>query len=851
MTRGRRLATAAAWVLPPLVLWLWALSPVVQGEETFFLRDVFGAHLGLRLEVDRALSDGHAPLAAEERLGQPLAGNPNAVAFYPTALLHLVLPFFPAFDAHLWLHLLAAPFGTAWLGRELGLGRRAAWAAGVCYGFSGFLVSNAAFFNLIAGVVLAPAVAAAVLATLRRAERGIGAAAPAAAAAGLLWSLELVAGDPATAAMTAAIAALVAIPRLAASGGAARAGAGVLAAGLAAGTLVALPQIVEFLRLLPASARGVLGFVERVRGAGSFDPRQALDWLLPFAFGRPDRIGPGSFWGYRLYQGSWPFYFTLYPGIAALALVAAGLPASRRPAGAPGRRAARLGLALAAVGLFFALGAFNPAVAWLLDLPLAGAYRYPLKAWLLVAVGLALVCGAGFERAVVAGDAAARHRAAAVAGIGSVLYLAALGALRAGPDAAAALLHGWMPRRTPAALTAAEIARWSELCLVGAAVALAVLGLVVLARTRPGGAGAALVALHAASQLVVLRPALATDWVAPYLPEPEIFAALPPEEVVVHGAAQDLFGESSLSDGVYPQPLARWMYRRAAYEAYPFAGALHGRTYDLVTSPEALDPLPTRRAVGAMKQADGDRERLRLLAAWGVGRLVLGRALAPGDAVGLAEPVLDLPSFGQRVHVYRMVGAAAPEVYAAERVVAVGDPDDADEAMLAPGFRPGRDAVVVRGGGPGEIPTLPPGLGAGGATEDVGPAGGPIGGGGGGDGAGEADGVRPPRSAGSPRVERGPADDGRLVAEVSAPRPTVLVWRRAWVPLYRATVDGRPVATFAANVHHLGVPVPAGTHRVEVRPDRRPLAAAAAGAAAGLALLAALAGWGAAARRRR
>ena len=850
MSLGRRAAVAAGWALPPLVLLVWALLPVLRGEETFFLRDVFGAHLGFRLEVDRALAEGRPPLVAEGRLGQPLAGNPNAVAFYPSVLLHLVLPFFPAFNAHLWLHLLAAPFGAAWLGRELGLGRRAAWAAGVCFGLSGFLVSNAAFFNLIAGVVLAPAVAAAVLATLRRAgSGGARAAAAPAAAAGLLWALELLAGDPATAAMAAAIAAFVAAPRLIPGGRAARAGAGMLAAGLAAGTLVALPQIVEFLRLLPASARGALGFVERVREAGSLDPRQALDWLLPFAFGRPDRIGPGSFWGWRFYQGSWAFYFTLYPGIAALALVAAGLPGRRRVgAGASGRRAAVVGAALAAVGLFCALGSFNPAVAWLLDLPLAGAYRYPLKAWLLVAVGLALVCGAGFERAVVAGEAAARRRAAAVAGIGAALYLAALAALRGLPGAAAGLLHGWMPRGTPAWMAENEVARWSALCLLSAVVALLVLGVLVAARRRPAAAGATLVALHAASQLFFLRPALATDRIAHYLPEPPLFAALPHGEVVVHGAAQDLFGESSLSDGVYPEPFTRWMYRRAAYEAYPLAGALHRRTYDLVTSPEALDPLPTRRAAGAVADAGGDRERLRLLAGWGAGRLVLGRPLAPADAAGLVEPALDLPSFGQRVHVYRTVAPAVPEVYAAERVVVVDDARDAAGALLEPAFRPGRDAVAVRGEGPGEAAGLPAGISAGfgarpdgedGTSRENGAEAGGV----------EAGGVD--AGGGPPRVDRMILDEGALLAEVSSSRPTVLVWRRAWLPIYRATVDGRPVPTLAANVHHLGVAVPAGVHRVEVRPDLRPLAAAAAGSAAGLALLAALAGWGAAARRRR
>lgn len=832
MSRLRRLVRGAAWVLPPLVLTLWVLLPVVRGEETLFLRDVFGAHLGLRLEVDRALAEGRVPLVDEGRSGQPLAGNPNAVAFHPSALLHLVLPFFTAFNAHLWLHLLAAPFGAAWLGRELGLGRRAAWAAGVVYGFSGFLVSNAAFFNLIAGVALAPAVAAGALATLRRAAAaGARAAAAPAAATGALWALVLLGGDPATAAMsaamTAAIAAGVALVRRVPGGRPFGAGARILALGIGAGTLVALPQIVEFLRLLPTSARGALGFIEEVRRAGSFDPRQALDWLLPFAFGRPDRIGPGSFWGWRFYQGSWAFYFTLYPGILALALVAAGLPPGPRAApAARARTAAVAGIGLAVVGVFFALGSFNPAVAWLLELPLAGAYRFPLKAWLFVAVGLALVAGSGFERAVVAGERGARRRAVAVAAGGAALYLAALAVLRGWPSAAAGVLHGWMPRGTPDWLAVQEVSRWSALALVAAVVAALVAGLLVAARRRPFAAGAALVALHAASQLFVLRPALATDRVAPYLPEPPIFAALPPGEVIVQGSAQDLFGESSLSDGTYPEPFTRWMYRRAAYEAYPLGGALHRRVYDLVTSPEALDPLPTRRAMDAVGKAAGDRERLRLLAGWGVGRLVLGRPLDPADAAGLFELVLELPSFRQRVHVYRAVGPGVPEVWAAEGITAVDAPADAAGAMLVPSYRPGRDVVVVDGSEPGE-------------WEASGGAGGPD----------EAPGPAPVRDGGSPRVE--PAfEDGGLVAEVHARRPTVLVWRRAWLPLYRATVDGEPRPTLAVNVHHLGVAVPAGTHRVEIRLERRPLAAAAVVAAAALAFLAALATWGAARGRR-
>jgi hypothetical protein len=87
-------------------------------------------------------------------------------------------------------------------------------------------------------------------------------------------------------------------------------------------------------------------------------------------------------------------------------------------------------------------------------------------------------------------------------------------------------------------------------------------------------------------------------------------------------------------------------------------------------------------------------------------------------------------------------------------------------------------------------------------------------------------------------LARGPES---LAAEVDSPRPGVLVWRRAWLPLYRATVDGAPAAPAVANLHYLGVEVPAGRHELRVWTDRRPLARAAWGAVAGAALLATLA----------
>ena len=76
----------------------------------------------------------------------------------------------------------------------------------------------------------------------------------------------------------------------------------------------------------------------------------------------------------------------------------------------------------AALGLFLALGRFNPAIAWAYALPGAGLLRYPVKFWTLAAPGLALLCGLGFARLrAPAPDRAGRRFVAAV-----VLLLAVL-----------------------------------------------------------------------------------------------------------------------------------------------------------------------------------------------------------------------------------------------------------------------------------------------------------------------------------------------------------------------------------------------------------------------------------------
>ena len=109
-----------ALALPVLVLLAWRIAPLATGRDTLFLRDVFAAHLPLEAAKAEAIRSGSLPLVDPGRAGgQPLLGNLNAAPLYPDNLLLAVAPLLWAYDAHFWLHWLAAPFALYALARGL------------------------------------------------------------------------------------------------------------------------------------------------------------------------------------------------------------------------------------------------------------------------------------------------------------------------------------------------------------------------------------------------------------------------------------------------------------------------------------------------------------------------------------------------------------------------------------------------------------------------------------------------------------------------------------------------------------------------------------------------------------
>jgi hypothetical protein len=650
---------------------LWLFLPVITGSETLFLRDVFNTHLEMKWFQAEAMNSGTLPLVDTMRGGgQPHLGNPNTVPLYPDNLLYLLAPPGWALNAHFWIHLLLAPATFFALGRQWGLSKQASWTAGVLYATSGYYLSTLNLYNLTAGTTLAPLLVATFLAL---AVQGSGALALGAATA--TWSLLLLGGDP----MTAAVAFGAALLAVAVRGPVGRRGLIKLAWAVGLGLLISAPQLVEFLRVLPGSYRGVQGYSPDAATVASWSPANLLEWLIPMVYGEPTML----FWGQRFHAGRMPLFHSLYPGLLALALIAMGWRGRSR--------AKRWIWAVLALGLFLVLGSYNPVTSLLLKLPGATILRLPVKFWILIAMALAMLAGFGAQRLL---HGSGRRQLSGILGaMAGLMFLVAIG-LQLAP--VRDLLVGWLSG-LPGDFASRELARWQASAMISGS--FCVLG-VLLCRLQVVGRAAlvgGLLALHVVGQVWLLHTLVPTDKVESYREPSPLLDSIPEGARVVHGESGGLFGVDQLLLADYPDERLHWLQRETFERLYPPAGTMAGVRFEFWPSPEGLDSFLTRVTAQALPLLN-DVGRLRLLEASGITHLLLGRELE-GVEPERVRLVAEVDLTRGPLRLYELLWTA-PEVQMVGRVLPATDPRAALSRVIdrrPPPRRRGRSL-----GGPGE-----------------------------------------------------------------------------------------------------------------------------------------------------
>ena len=209
----------------------------------FYFRDNFSTHYPIKVISAAAWRAGEIPWwNVYAGGGQPLAGNPNTLSFYPDNALYLFLPAHVAFDLHFVLHLM-----LAWLAmRAL---TRSTWAAWL-YVFSGIAISTMCFYNLIVALAMVPF-------AMWAAERGRW------PQLGVAFGLMALAGEPVT--IVAAALACVSWSLLKA---------------IPVAALVALPQLIAYSEIAREVERGVFRYSARTVMAASFEPWRFLELLV-------------------------------------------------------------------------------------------------------------------------------------------------------------------------------------------------------------------------------------------------------------------------------------------------------------------------------------------------------------------------------------------------------------------------------------------------------------------------------------------------------------------------------------------------------------------------------------------
>ncbi len=380
-------ALAGGGVLVILALFF---APALSGQQILYTADFSGSDL-LEMNIPRrhlaaeAIRQGHlphwTPLLGN---GYPLLAEGQSGIFYPTTLpFFLALPLPLASNLTLLSTLAVALLGSYLLARVHGARPAAAAISALAFGLGAAMVLRLKHVNLVQVIAWFPASLACIELFLRSGRRAW------ALAAGLVWTLQILAGHPHASVVCALGVVLYTLVRLASEPirRPARAALGLAGAGLLS-LFMAAVQWLPTAELVPVALRG-RAFTWQEASAYPFRPTDLVRLVHPFAGGNPadaslplERIAEtGVFWESHPYIGLVPLI---------LALAAPLLWRERRVGWLGGAALLCLGIALGRTGgLYWLMWKFLPGFS---------LFRFPARFLILFAAFAALLAGLGAEK---------------------------------------------------------------------------------------------------------------------------------------------------------------------------------------------------------------------------------------------------------------------------------------------------------------------------------------------------------------------------------------------------------------------------------------------------------------------
>ena len=759
ITAGGALARSAAWVaerphtavaaallLAPAVL----LRDAILGRGALYQRDI---HLYWHPEAEafvRAVTAGSWPVWDRTvGFGQAFLANSSAQVLYPLTWLNLVMRPWWYYTLFVVAHLVLSAVGAYLAGRRLECSRFGAVVGAMLWTASGPFVSLTILWHHFAGAAWLPwiVVAAHGLATARTARAAL-------ALAGVLAAQQL-AGSFDMSTMGAFLAAAWILrgmdwprPWAAASDRrllARAAGAFILALGLSAGQWMATIEA--------AAYSGRRSLPREVRTYWSVHPVTIADLVLPgFSADAPLSEATRK----QLFEGREPFMVSLYLGLPSLMLVIAALLDRER------RRMRWFLVSMAALALLVSLGRHTPVYDLLVAAaPPLKAFRYPVKAMVLVALPWCLLAAMGIDacRRGAAGNPRLAHRIRAVAAGAAILALATAGVLLA----------------SGAALAARNAALAAGLAAVTAAAA--------SWRSRSGGRQIAPVAVAAAIAVADLlfyhRSLNDVSPVELYTHRPEVLGniGLP---TAARLYAYD-YSVAPAASAEAPPPSAQRLERMPAgwtvgpsmalaqqMALAPMAASRWGVRGSFEVDYTGLFPVHVNQAAYFLRSLEGTPDHRRLLQIAGVTHVVATHERPFADL----QPLASVPGlFEAPIRVFS-VPSTMPITYVSTKTRA-GEGLSGVGTLVDPDFD-FRSEVLIPAGDP-------PGPGSGHGTSRI--------------------------------VFAAP---DRMKLEVEAPEGGYLVILESYDPGWRATVDGRAASVVPANVLFRGIRLDPGAHAVEL-----------------------------------